>query len=286
MKRNLLTVLCAMLALSGFARDFSYTYGSHTLVYTVLSEEEKTVCTKDGTDGSSGNRAGGELRIPSTAYDENNVAYTVTAIGYRGFADCNRLTSVIIPNTVTSIGDGAFNNSENLATLIIPNSVVTIGTGTCCFNSALTEVTIPESVTTIGESAFAYCSKLNTVWLPGSITSMGTYTFSNSNSIRSVYYNTEDPIEGYKTMFSIFYPYYDTVLYVPSAAAAEKCKGINPWMYFSNIEVYDFSGSAVDEIEADEEEGNLPIFDLYGRRIDNPQKGQLYIKNGKKFMQM
>ena len=285
MKRNLLIALGVMLALPTFARDFTYQYEGKTLTYTVLSEEDKTVTTKDGTDGTSGNKVTGEVKIPATVYDANNVAYTVTAVGYRGFANLMGLTSVIIPNTVTSIGDGAFIHSEDLASLIIPNSVITIGEGICCFNSALTSIVIPESVTKIGEGAFSYCTKLNTVWLPGSLTSIGEIAFNNSNLIKSVYYNTEEPLTGYKTLFSIFSPYNRAVLYVPSEAAVEKCKETSPWMYFYDIQVYHFSQSAVDEIMSDEDWENMPMFDLYGRKISEPQKGQIYVKGGKKFIQ-
>ena len=287
MKRNLLILLGVMLALPTFARDFTYKYEGQTLVYTVIDEDSKTVRTKNGSDLTTtpGNKVSGEVIIPSVVYDENNVAYTVTEIGSYGFKECLRLTSVIIPNTVTLIGDGAFFNSENLASLTIPNSVVTIGKGICSFNVALTSIVIPESVSTIGDGAFSYCSKLNTVWLPGSLTSLGEITFSDSYSVKSVYYNTEEPVTAYKNIFSVLKAYDRAVLYVPSEAAIEKCKKTSPWMYFYDIQVYDFSQSDVNEILSDEDSGELPMYDLYGRKVVNPQRGQIYIKGGKKFIQ-
>ncbi len=65
--------------------------------------------------------------------------YEVLGIGYSSdhiypFKDCQKITSVIIPNSVTSIERHAFR---------------------AC--SGLTSVTIPNSVTSIGEYAFASC---------------------------------------------------------------------------------------------------------------------------------
>ena len=56
---------------------------------------------------------------------------SVTIIGFAPFENCNKLTSITIPNTVTIIGDGAFWGCD-----------------------AMTEITIPGSVTGIGLSAF------------------------------------------------------------------------------------------------------------------------------------
>lgn len=46
MKKALLMLLGALLALPSLARDFTYTYEGQTLTYTVLDEEAKTCATK------------------------------------------------------------------------------------------------------------------------------------------------------------------------------------------------------------------------------------------------
>ena len=68
MKKPLLLLFCLLIALSALARDFSYTYQGQTLTYTVLSEEDKTVCTKAGTIGTTstpGNNVTRSLAIPA-----------------------------------------------------------------------------------------------------------------------------------------------------------------------------------------------------------------------------
>ncbi len=47
----------------------------------------------------------------------------VTSIGDGAFLDCERLTSVTIPNGVTSIGDNAFIGCLGLASVTIPKSL-------------------------------------------------------------------------------------------------------------------------------------------------------------------
>lgn len=64
----------------------------------------------------------GQITIPSSFNGK-----PVTGIGDRAFADCTRLTSVVIPESVTSIGAGAFKNCTNLEKVTMPNSIASIG---------------------------------------------------------------------------------------------------------------------------------------------------------------
>ena len=143
MKKLLLTLLVAMLALPSFARDIEYTYEGQTLTYTVIDEKAKTVRTKAGTISSedeliAGNPFSGyvKLVIPSQIEDGDE-KYTVTEIGGYAFYKCWGLTSVTIPESVKEIGENAFRE---------------------CYE--LTSVTIPESVKEIGEFAFRECGSL------------------------------------------------------------------------------------------------------------------------------
>lgn len=65
-------------------------------------------------------------------------------IAYGVFRDCNRLTSITIPDSVTSIGSDAFNGCSNLSSVVIG-----------------------DSVTSIGSRAFSDCSKLTDVYYTG-----------------------------------------------------------------------------------------------------------------------
>lgn len=128
MKKLLLTLLGAILALPGIARDFTYTYEGQTLTYTVLDETAKTCQTKAGEGETSGNPStlSGELIIPSTANDGTN-DYTVTAIGDLSFYKNNSLTAVTIPGSVTTIGNSAFYMCINLDKITLNEGLATIG---------------------------------------------------------------------------------------------------------------------------------------------------------------
>ena len=131
------------------------------------------------------NSYSGSVVIPeSVVYEGKN--YSVTSIGERAFYNCNRLTSVTIPNSVTSIGDGAFRDCSWLTSVTIPNSVTSIGDGAFRGCSGLTSVTIPNSVTSIGYQAFSYCSGLTSVTIPNSVTSIGDQAFQICSGLTSV----------------------------------------------------------------------------------------------------
>ena len=103
---------------------------------------------------SSGEYSGVVVIPESVVYGDN--AYSVTSIGEEAFDDCDRLTSVTIPNSVTWIGDHAFAYCDGLTSVTIGNSVTSIGDYAFWSCSGLTSVTIPNSVTSIGEVALGH----------------------------------------------------------------------------------------------------------------------------------
>lgn len=71
----------------------------------------------------------------------------------------------------------------------------------------------------------------------------------------------------------------DIPVYVP-VGAAEKYRKAWGWDYFTNfIETDDFP-TAIHNINKPNEQNN--VYDLNGSKVANPQKGQIYIINGKK----
>ena len=107
----------------------------------------------------------------------------VTKIGYYAFygykTDCNKLTSVTIPDSVKTIGESAFYYCKSLTSVTIPDSVTTIGERAFSDCTSLTSVTIPDSVTTIGDYAFYNCDSLTSVTIPDSVTTIGEGTFES-----------------------------------------------------------------------------------------------------------
>lgn len=65
-----------------------------------------------------------------------------TSIGNWAFEDCEKLTSVVIPDSVRKIGWGAFYYCTGLTSVVIPNSIKSIECLTFVFCTSLTSVTI------------------------------------------------------------------------------------------------------------------------------------------------
>lgn len=144
----------------------------------------------------------GSVDIPdSVTYD--GVEYSVTSIGNAAFWECNKLTSITIPNNVTSIGESAFSSCTSLTSISIPSSVTSIGKSAFYRCSGLTKVYISDLATWCGISFkwvvngssnplyYAQHLYLNGVeikelLIPDSVTSIGTYTFHGCSSLTAV----------------------------------------------------------------------------------------------------
>ena len=188
MKKLLLILIGVLLSLPALAADgdnFSYTYQGQTLTYTILSETDKTVQTREGKNYSPGNEVSGDLILPEKVI-YNDVEYTLIAIGSYAFFQCNFLTGVEIPNSVTEIGEAAFQACTGLTGVTIGNSVIEIGSFAFAYCEGLTGVTIGNSVTEIGSYAFAGCTGLTDLTIGNSVISIGSYAFSSCTGLTDV----------------------------------------------------------------------------------------------------
>ena len=98
------------------------------------------------------------------------------------FYNCNKLTSITIPNSVTSIAYGAFSGCTGLTSITMPNGVTSIGDEAFSNCKGLTSIIIPNSVTSIGEGAFG-CTGLTSITMPNGVTSMGDYAFAGCTGL-------------------------------------------------------------------------------------------------------
>lgn len=130
--------------------------------------------------------------------DYDNLRYTVngdvlTVSGYGEMKDFNwgskqwqNVKSVVIEPGVTSIGKRAFCNCEKITSVSLPDTLKTVNASAFFKCTALDSLSLPDSLTTIGECAFIYCSSLKTLTIPNSVTSLGKSAFDGCLSLEKV----------------------------------------------------------------------------------------------------
>lgn len=157
MKKSTLLFVAGVLTLFG-GRLFAFEYQG--LNYSVLSEEDMTVSVSKGSEEPDG-----ALVIPEKVYDGDK-EYTVTEVAARGFANCQKLTSVEMPNSVTVLNNDCFMTCTVLADVVLSNSLKTIGR--FAFNGSKIEtITLPVTLESIGNQAFCNCSALREFVMDG-----------------------------------------------------------------------------------------------------------------------
>ncbi len=111
---------------------------------------------------------------------------SVKSIGAYAFYSCSALKSAAIPDGVTSIPQAAFSNCTSLKEITIPDSVTSIEDQAFYSCIALKSVTIPDGVTSIGYEAFRNCTALKEITIPDSVTSIGKLAFYNCSSLKKI----------------------------------------------------------------------------------------------------
>ena len=171
----------------------------------------------------------------------------------------------MIPKSVTKILDSAFYGCSGLISVTIPNSVTSIGGAAFEGCTGLTSVNIPNSVTSIGGGAFYGCTGLTSITIPNSVTSIGGGAFKECTALATVI--SLNPIPP--TIFSDTFNNYSAILQVPEGSKTDY-KNADYWKNFKNIVEIDPSGVQTITLDKDI---NGPIYDLNGRRLNEPSKG-------------
>ncbi|MDE5871450.1 MAG: Ig-like domain-containing protein, partial [Muribaculaceae bacterium] len=240
------------------------------ILYTIISLEEKTCQTKDGTgdtmldhhpDYVAGNRVSGNIVIPSKVSFEGE-EYTVVKIGDKGFCNQRGLTSVVLPETVKEIGtfafcgcsglesinipDGVtvlqwylFNGCSSLRSVELPASVTLIREHAFAECAGLTSINIPESVTQMDFAVFMNCTGLTSVSLPASLTSIGNMDFMGCSNLEEISYAASEPVSAEENLF-LDETYRQATLSMPNATLAAVQSSV-PWNKFLRITASDGS---------------------------------------------
>ncbi len=180
----------------------------------------------------------------------------------------------IIPNAITTIKSYAFFGHSTLTSISIPNTITTIGQN-AFYKCGLSSITIPNSVNTISDFAFYCCDNLSSIVLGEGLKSLGWSSFDSPN-IKTITLLGTVPPQVHS--LGAFRNYYAT-LYVPTGTK-DAYQNADEWDKFWNIIEFDPSG--IQNITFGKN-ANLPVYDLNGRRLQEPANG-INIIGGKKVM--
>ena len=129
------------------------------------------------------------VRIPATYQGK-----AVVGIRWNGFAACEQLRWITIPNSITEIGNGVFSECASLNFVYIPNSVTSIGAGAFAECTSLKFAHISHNVTSIGWHAFSGCTSLKAVHIPDSVTSLyDGSVFAGCSSLKRIKVDAQNP---------------------------------------------------------------------------------------------
>lgn len=259
--------------------------------------------------------------IGDYAFMQSNITAINLPDGLQSIGDTafygTRLKNVIVPGSVVFTGSDHFGLCYELESLEFKGMPTSIPDGLCYSCTNLDTVNIPESVTEIGSRAFEHCSGLRflnvfttdlvktgansfngmssllVMRFPKTMKVIGKGSCTGWSSIERVFCDAVTPPycegKGENPSMTPFGPLdsdpgRDTPLYVPRGSV-EAYRNAWGWNYFTNImEIEDFYEASVDEIDA-AGSAPAPVYDLTGRKVSEPAKGSIYVREGKKFVQ-
>lgn len=102
------------------------------------------------------------------------------------FYNCEKITSVDMPDSVKIIGEDAFKYCSSLIKVRLSNQLTDIGSDAFYWCTALQQVHLPDSVKDLGAWAFRYCYALTEVTLSGNISNIPGSAFGGCRNLTSI----------------------------------------------------------------------------------------------------
>ena len=215
--------------MEGFDSVLKYSYSTGGTDATVVPDDSYKELT--------------EVTIPATA-TLGGKTYQVKAVGNNAFMNCNKLTSLTLPEGLVSIGNYSF-QSTKIKDIVFPATLKSIGDYAFMYCN-LSTVSLPEGLESIGGRTFYYMSNLKKVVLPSSLTAIGDYAFYNNQNLSSVESHIVEPFDISEGVFATSstwnsekqaYDYAPSLakLYVPIGSKS-KYTAAKGWNMFAAVE--------------------------------------------------
>ena len=171
------------------------------------------------------------------------------------------------------------NISGNITIPSEANGFKVIKIGETAFSSrSMKSIDIPNTVEVIGEEAFSYCKSLISMIIPNSIKRFDYYVVYGCSKLESIISYIQEPHDiDWKVFWSEWEVFTPATLYVPKGTKSTYLskKG---WGLFNNS-IVEFDPSTFDpttlgihDVMMDDDK-NAPIYDLFGRKLSQPNKG-------------
>ena len=131
----------------------------------------------------------GTIQVPEKV-SSDGFAFAVVGVTQSGFANCGKITSVVLPATVETVYSFGFDGCGGMTALPAMPGVKKLLWNSFRNCSALREVNLPDSLSLIEGLAFEQCAAVTSVRIPKSVSSIGGGAFAGCNEMASL---TVDP---------------------------------------------------------------------------------------------
>lgn len=178
-----------------------------------------------------------------------------------------------------------------------PNNIEGIGERAFWQCGALQGLPLFSNLKTIGTYGLFYCKGLKSICFPSTLETLGAESCENWKNVTSIYCAAKIPpvcidsdINPGWTPFGKYGGDFvnrtpqDIPVYVP-IGSAELYRNAWGWNYFTNfIETNDFPSSGIKQVDNGRKEPSAIIYDVFGKKVDRPVPGNIYIREGKKYI--
>ncbi len=183
--------------------------------YITTVVEGVTYGLKNGTatvKRHSVNLAGDVVIKDSIEY--NSQSYQVTSLSDRAFYQCDKMTSIVIPQGVTTIGNYVFYDCTSLISASLADSVVNIGKNLFYGCSNLKDIRLPSNIKTLADRMFYGCYQITEFVVPSTVTTIDYWALGGCLYMTKVVI----PSTVINISKEIFYNSYDVVIYCEVAS--------------------------------------------------------------------